>query len=703
MDFKEHELSREMEQWQYSACDLVERIEKSDYSKILRYKDSIPEKYHIYDQSPISHSLKSQYDPVTDGFRHLIFPTISTTDKKQPLYLAQTLHRALDECRSEYFQSNTPEVMREELKVWLFIFGEAIRQTSIHSKALAMVFDCIFDRLNSFVMDQTSETRVFEREVSEISPIDFSEIETLPEDESDSFQNGFIRLRHLLTHSNVMDTEREIVNNDIDKIERRVKVTVEIDCVVESLKQQIKKLQEDNKKALMVNFDMEQRNKILEGNLNEMMSLATGLREQLGQYENKIHSLVQSKTDVGTTYALGLAPLEVVQVWEQISHFCRSILDGDLLRLDLDSYFPKDITENCNAAFFQMKRPDLTDRELHYSKMYGEMQEMFGSEEQLFSLLERQIRELLKRVAEKYRCNCLEFASESEEISRKAMERLEEFHQMAVDDGLVVRGLVESSRFLRVPMKEQKAMDFSLQMKHLFITAQKMNNIKNVPQVVFQAFPDMKEFIAFIVVVTKLAEREFHVEMFRRFIKGDLPVSGFRFFARVYLSAYESSIVKRRDLLMTYFGKYGWGNLPRSVSTSIQNSFTRDPKKFCVLATAVYFFIIDRIETLVCDVDVETGVRNILSVQGKELFEVIDLMNSMSETGKATFRELAVVLFMRGVPFDGVLHGFQISQCALLTEFQGQGSVRTKVTIDESGSSVFGGSVRDLTKTMNWK
>lgn len=149
---------------------------------------------------------------------------------------------------------------------------------------------------------------------------------------------------------------------------------------------------------------------------------------------------------------IGTVPAEALQIWDQKSHFCKNILDGDLFRTELDSYFPKDVSSSFVRLYFVMNRPHCEERAIHFSAFFDEIKNAYQPEG-LFENLESQIRTLILKASELYEKNVLELQKDWQDVLIRSTKKLDDTLHNTTDQSQILKTFVLQEQFFRIPPK----------------------------------------------------------------------------------------------------------------------------------------------------------------------------------------------------------------------------------------------------------
>jgi hypothetical protein len=168
------------------------------------------------------------------------------------------------------------------------------------------------------------------------------------------------------------------------------------------------------------------------------------------------------------------------------------------------------------------------------------------------------------------------------------------------------------------------------------------------------------------------------VDFFRQFLMGDHPLHVFLFYSEA-CELRSGNLRQRSDFLSVRFGHCGWGNIPWSKKRSYESLYCNDAKKFPIFCVALYNFCIDQIEAEIASIDqtdIEYAAQNMLSLSPSELFEAAQFLKSIAVGSNVGLKELAVLVFRRNVEFEHMLSRFDVTQSAVLLNFEAFGTRR---------------------------
>jgi hypothetical protein len=660
--------------------ELLEALDSNDYSKIRSAKTAVPEKYHIFDVLPVPRTDTAIYDPVTKTFANQQYPLITPSDRAQPRLLAQNLSDALAELDDQfpgYFNSeivDNYEAANEELSIWMYIFSEAIRQASGHSKAVALLLDAIRDRFATF-------SKLFVRQLQqnshhELAPTPSQQLDLASIAQNANSGNVFggdiHKLNVIIENAPISAEARSEMQAAVGKMESVANKGIEFERHFDDLNKEIEDLKNTNKSLVIANFEVAQERKLAQDLVNDLMEVTDNLRRAIAEGEQRVYTLTHMNAPASMIQGLGIVPPDVLQIWEQMSHFCKGLLEGDLLRVDLDSYFPKKIANNFLPPVFRMQFPTLSNHRVHFTTFFVEMKKLF-EEKGLFLRLEGQLREFLEAASKRYEANLREFQGEQTGIANDAVRKLDEYRMTSFDSSIIIKTFVIQRNYLHLPAK-RPSQDVHTSMASLYNYASHHPIERSVAQTIMAHFhgPQNPDLIVFIAQIARLAKTEYEVSLLHHFLMGEYPLYVFLFYADIKTKCSElplhESQAKLR-LLSHTFGHCGWDTIPKNKRHIWESLYCQDPVKFCTFCLALYLFCIERIQVQISDIaeaDIELSAKSMLNLSDPELFDVSEYMKAIADFGKPTLRDLAILLFKRKMPFERLLSSFEQSQSLVL-------------------------------------
>jgi hypothetical protein len=475
------------------VSQLLDSLERSDYSKLNMKETSIPEKYHRFDDSlPLPLSDDAEYNSRGKGFSSRHYPRIHPGDRTQPMLLARTLSDALAEVEDTfptYFDPQTPgdpAAARQEIAAWMFVFGESICQVAVHNRPLALLLTAVHDRM--FALAKLFVARLEQERLDGVrhdsKPVlTFEHVKA----SENPYKTDFVKLRIVLDNSPLQDVELSELRRSLREIQDLVEGRKLLDEERTALKREVEKLQAANKRLTVSNFELNQQKVLCEKNVSDLVSVAATLRETISENEQRIFALTHLGVGTPIIQGLGSVPSEVIQIWEQLSHFCKNILSGDLLRLEVDRYFPSEVTPDFARPCFTMKRPAASEGRLHFTTFFTEIKKTFD-ESRLFLNLELQIRDFLEFLSKRYETRFLAFQKMQSSIAREVVQKLDEFIRSTADTSMILRTFVQQRAYLKIPARGGPTSDVHTTMSGIYHYVATHPLERSVTQTVFSHF-----------------------------------------------------------------------------------------------------------------------------------------------------------------------------------------------------------------------
>ena len=612
-------------------------------------------------------------------------------DESSVLRIARTLSYTLTEIHEQhpsYFRTpfvDDYDTCRAELDAWFAALGGVIDGLG---DAAALVMGCIQDRLKELFQMLLSPRP------KETPALSLDNVRTHTLLGVSSMGDELAKLKYVLDNSRVCDADKASLNEGIDKIGRELETKASERDELESLKRELERVNQRHKELVLENFNVKNEKIMADCKIDKLVSINEGLRKMIRDQEQMIHALIHSK-DPPVMKGIGSVPIEVLHIWNQMSHFCKNILDGDILRIELDAYFPRVVTPGFQRPFFAMKQPQLVDQAVHFTSFFDEIKKTYESDG-LFLHLESQIREFLMRASDVYEKNFLEFQSEREAELSRSTQRLESALESTSDQSLILRAFVSQKQLFRNLTKSQPAMDVQGKISGIYKYSTTHPIPRSASQVVIGYFGSIEnpEIAEFVALVAKLSKKDKEVDLFRRFLMGDPCLHEFLFYGDVYTKC--TTGTTKADIMNSYFGPFGWNTLPREKKQVLETNYVRNQALFLPFCLALYIHCISKIQdslTVVSTSEIESVAQSILGLTDAEMFEAGEFLKEMGENGKPTMTSLAILLFRRKVAFHHVLFSFDPDQSDFLASVTAQPGKRKK---SKSGKK----SKSDLAKTL---
>lgn len=622
---------------------LSQILNSSEFWKIdwenLFSKSEIPEKYHLFHELPIpdeengSIYIKERKKWITQDF-----PKIFPTERDQTAFLTRTLLKSLEELEEKYpDHQNDPDALEEELGIWNYTFDETIRQVATHSKSLALILQNIKSRYQEIIES-------YDYQVGELDDI-------------------------ISAHSSSRHSVMEFDPND-------TQVVKDLRAHITLLEKDMDKIRKENEKLSYEKFQLKEENNKAKDDVSKLIKVTDDLRQAVKDSEQKYYVLKFQNSAHAMNKSLGSVPDEVLIVWEQLSHFAKVILSGDLLRLDFDNYLPPDNIKTYEEPYFYMKKPPVhrtKEHNVHYLTFFDEIKE-FGSESninQIFLDLEKAIRQFINEFSSQYTSHYRESQNSHTQIMQQLQQQVLELRSTKMDDSAWIRTILSNPSFIKLPKKGDFIdVDTSINAVYQFCckSMETSSKIRSASMAILQEFrgssnPDL---ISFLAQVSCLSKKQINVDLFKRFILKDLPFHAFIFISDVKANLIKDPQKKRSSLLQSYFGQLGYMNLPTHQRSTYDSMFCTDDTKFLILCLGFYMYSIEKIELHVCRIPndyIQTAAADMLSLTHTELVEVCDFMSCVAEKNeKPSSKEFAVLLFRKKMPFERLFYGFDFAQ-----------------------------------------
>jgi hypothetical protein len=681
--------SRDLPAIRLQISQLVEAIEKADYSSLNLTETAIPEKYHLIEGPlPVPPTMDSSFEPVSNTFSCQTFPRISVGDRSQPLFIAQTLRDVIGEVDEKFpghFRRSEIEDLdaaREEFAAWDCIFSECIRQVAVHCKALALILKTIQDKFmvtSRMLIAQVCDTREAKANVHE-KP--FLTLDHIQGGEMDvPHKTDFVKIHLALDTARIVDRDKFALHEALNSIQDLLKTRVDTDEDTARMGRELEALKENHRRLSIEKFEQEQQRIAAETAVSDLLEGRIQMRHQIADIEQKMLTLMQPGAARGMTEGLGRVPPEVLAVWEDLSHFCNAILSGDLLHIDFDQYFPPEPPPGFEPPVYAMKGPVYSEETVHFTTFFAQIKKMFTGKE-LFLALESQIQAFLAAVSRRYGTCFTAFRKFQGEVAQEAVQRLDAYLASAVDTSALLRTFVAQRTYLKIPTKKGPARDVLSTIAEVYRYSSDHPPDRSVTQMILNTLggPESLDVLPFLAQIAKFSRSDPDADLFRQFVTRELPFHSFLFYADIIAKNAEIGPSEHRQrvaLLAARFIHCGWENIARMKRQPWELAYCNDPKKFPLFCLAIYQFCIWQLEATVAGLEkreCEEAARTMLRLSGPQLFEAIEFMKKMSPDGKPGLKELAVLLFRKGAEFDKMLLTFDPAKSPVLITYASFGS-----------------------------
>jgi hypothetical protein len=663
---------------------LIESIETEDYNKFKSLQSPPQDVLSILDGSPPPDPDDALFESLSSGH-----PRIFPCDRTQPLVLAQNLRDSLADIHAKYpdytFSRDTDnaDAIREELASWIHVFREGVRQVAAHSKSLALLLDTVWERFIDFSRTLLAEIQrhCTELDTTDVGPsVNFDSI-SCKGTPDEPLKPEFLKLHHVLTHASISPNDRQLLAESLRDMESRVNRNASAEEQLRYCKREFEALETSHKTLLLEHFDLEQQKLLSDRKVNDLMGVTSALRQVITSNE-RVTALSHSTHVTTPTRGLGSVPIDVMRIWSQLSQFCHNLLNGELVHIDLRHYFPADLSSPPEIPLFTMTRPTFSDEDLHFTVFFTEIRRSFD-EKTLFSSLEGQIRDFLLLAAERYVKQFALFRAEQSAIAAEAIRKLDEFRAASGDPTLFLRLLLLNPECLRVPKSPQPDIHVTIEAIYRHAATQPVE--KSAAQTVLRYFESRGNLglIPFIAQICKYTRNDYEVSLFRQFLLQTLPVSAFLFYADLRFRCSEIPAFgkdQRMALLPTCFGHCGYSTLPK-VKRQLWESTYNEMVKFPTFCLALYVFCVEKIEVEIVGKwqgGVEATMGHWLTLPSEEMFQSVEFMKTIAESGKPEARDLAVFLFRRKLSFEHILAEFDLADSLVLLGFENFGKKPSK-------------------------
>ena len=636
---------------QHQLSELVEDLKNEDYSRLRRSKPTIDEQRRILNAG--GYSLESD-------------PNFDSDEPVQLLRGMLTAMNKIDEDLPEYFNSTGIEdidVCKEELAHWFYVMAECVNQVASYSEGVASVLDAMRTRFMELFRLALDQVKMYQETVqSQPEPVALDAVDC--ENTVDApFKKDLFMLEVAVRNSNIGTTDRDSLLRSIKRIEETVNKKIAEEGEVGRLRRENESFKQRNKELSISNFDIQSRKHVDNMRISDLMEVTDMLRRTIAEKDQKIYALTHASGTSQMSQSMGNVPPEVVKIWEQTSCFCKWILDGGLMNLDLASYCPRDATPNFCPPYFSLKKPEMREEAVHFVPFFSEIKKTFEAQG-LFNSLETHVRQFLVAFSNKSLENFTDFRKQNEAIREEAIKQLDDLRERNGDSSSILATFLARKEFLQIP-KKAKPVDVHISMNSIYRHAAINQNQRSVGQTVVSAFgPCNAELVPFVAQVGKLAKNDPDVDLFRRFMVKELPFHQFLFFAEINCRLSECKPADprpRKAIVFDVFGPYGWNSIPKIKKASIENVYVQNAAKFPILCLALYAHCIEGITIEIqsqCTGNIQRTAAKMLRLTDQESFEAAEYMKSIAESSKLTPRDLAVLLFKRRSSYPNVLTDF---------------------------------------------
>lgn len=648
---------------QHQLSEIIEDIKSQDYSRLRLTKPLLDEQRRIMTTG--KYALESDRAFESDEPVDLLRGMLNAMNK-------------IDDDLPEYFNSTGIEdidVCKEELSHWFYVMSECIIQVATYSESLALVLDAMKSRFMELFRMSLDQIRTYQETIQTQDPVVLDAIDC--ENTVDApFRKDLFLLEVAVKNSNIGTTDRDSLLRSLKRIEETVNKKIAEEGEVGRLRRENESFKQRNKELSMSNFDIQSRKHVDDMRISDLMDVTNMLRRTIAEKEQKIYALTHASGTASVGQGMGNVPPEALKIWDQMSHFCKWILEGGLMKLDLSSYCPKEANEKFCAPYFTLKKPEARQDPIHFVSFFSEMKKTFEAEG-LFNSLETQMRQFLVAFSNKALENFIAFKKENDAIREESIKKLDEMRKSSGDSSAILSAFTSRKEFLQIP-KKAKPIDVHISMasvyRHSVVNAMQ----RSVADTVISSFGlGNTELVPFIAQIARLSKNDPDVDLFRRFLTRELPFHQFLFYAHVCCRLAESKQSDprpRKAVLFDIFGPYGWNGIPKIKKASIENGYVQNANKFPILCLALYAHCIEGITIEIqgkCGSNsIETTAGRMLEITGQELFEASEYMKAVAEGPRVTPRELAILLFKRKSAYPSVLVDFAPENSKTIAEYE---------------------------------
>lgn len=601
--------------------------------------------------------------------------SIDDEDNTKTVGIAQSLFDTLAEIHEQhpqYFRSSNcdREICQDEIDAWLAALSGCANGSA---NGMGLVITCIRDRLAELFRMILAPDSAKESPVLSLEQFNGK---SLP---GRSLNCDLDKLQFILDNSSVRQEDKANLTDSITLIRKELEKKLDQQDEVGRLNREVDRLNQRNKELAIENFDVKNERITYDYKIEKLVAINDGLRKTILDQEHTIHALIHSKSPC-VMKGIGTVPTEVLQIWDQMSHFCKNILDGDLFRTELDSYFPKDVSSSFARPYFVMNRLHCEERAIHFSAFFDEIKKAYQPEG-LFENLESQIRTFILKASELYEKNVLELQKDWQDVLLRATKKLDDTLHNTTDQSQILKTFVLQKQFFRIPPKIA-CPDVRDTITGFYKYVTTHDPPKSVTHVLVDYFGGIEnpDLVCFIAQLAKLSKKDKEVELCQKFVVDALPLHQFLFYAEVFTKCTTDGL-ERPNVLNLYFGTFGWKTLPREKRRLFETNYVRNPLMFVPFCLAMYSFCIDKIEetlSVVAPSDVESAAQTMLNLSESELFAVSEFLKAMGDDGKPTPKALAILLFKRRAEFRHILFTFDPDESEVLASLMTQPGKRKR-------------------------
>lgn len=694
---------------QQKVCDLINNLELSyKYNKVVFKSSSIKEKQSIY-----SEVSNIQPDETYEKLFCRIFKTRDSSsavpmDKEQSIYLAHALQDTLAAINLEfpgYLDNpqkvyNNPVALQQELSIWLYIFSETIKQVSIHSKALAILLDTIQNRFVEFT--KLIFFKPPEKEYITIDKIFESHLFIETKSEFGLFEQKMECLYNYFLSISSNPDEIDFLRKKFQKVKFYIGEQERLSNQIMLLKGEIERLQNDNKDLMEKCFELSMQKAQSDQSLQEIVKVNESIREQIICREHQIAALKEESEIMKQPDDIGMVPIEVQNVWYQISSFCKSLLNDSLNNLSLEQYFPPNLpSKKIALPEFSIPKPKFVPQaRLHYQSFFTEIKTDFNGK--IGTQIGNKFGEFLKCASEYYQKNFLTFKAEQTRIANKSIQKMNEIRSQQKDGSKWIQILLQHKEFLKLPKKIANSDDLANPVDTIksiyYHTIENQIFDSSITQITIDFFKNNNpSLLVFLQQVATQSSNNIEIDIFQQFLLEKYPLHYYQFFAQIQFQSKNFGSFDHRSrikLLEDTFSCVGWANISKQAKASYDSMFCSDTTKFSIFCLALYEFVIDSINLKIFkdygyqeyqkhhQVDfnqsqnkfdsIDDALRNWFVLSDEKVYETIEFMKAICEdksnptNEEITSKELSVVLFKNKVKFDDFILSFEVENSALI-------------------------------------
>lgn len=328
-----------------STNDLINKLENEDFLKVDWSRIFNSNENCLVDPERIQSNLSPGENKLFQRGNPMVFPT----ERHFSIFLANRMSDALDginqrlptHYEKETYEKEDLQYIHSQLDVYFTVLGECIKEMSTHSRSLALLTHFV----NGRILD--------------------------------------ICRKSLKT----MQTRPETPKNEIKIEEKPLIIDNSKDEKIEQLQSQLKILQKEfdkckedldrqNYETFALKSQVSQNNK----KINSLLKVNQSLRDLMAESKHKLLTEKQQNSKPNSNISIASVPKDVFTVWDEVSQFSQFVLQGNLMKLDVNKIFPQNPTKSSTLPpnfTFQKEQTEFKEG-IYYSNFFTDIKNKIG-------------------------------------------------------------------------------------------------------------------------------------------------------------------------------------------------------------------------------------------------------------------------------------------------------------------------------------